>query len=142
MRLTPTLGLGGKKNPPQDVKVRVHVEQLSIYLLRNGTIVSFSQDTGFHGRLSGIFGRIASRDDILRGSEDGQSCSNGYANGLVSPQTRGLIRLSLHAASFVLQALLDVICDDALSLIDDFREIITDLEAKVLVRPSLEDVRQ
>lgn len=48
----------------------------------------------------------------------------------------------LTAASFVLQALLDVICDDALSLVDDFREIITDLEAKVLVRPSLEDVRQ
>ena len=57
----------------QDVKVRVHVEQLSVYLLRDGTVLSFSQDTGFHGRLSGIFGRIASRDDILRGSEDGKS---------------------------------------------------------------------
>lgn len=74
----------------KDVKVRVHVEQLSIYLLRDGTVLSFSQDTGFHGRLSGIFGRIASRDDILRGSEDGKSSSLRLLLG-VAQLTHGFV---------------------------------------------------
>jgi len=54
------------------------------------------------------------RDDILRESED---------------------------ASFVLQALLDVTADDALEIVDEFREQLTTLESRVLSRPDMDDVR-
>ncbi|GEM08042.1 recQ family helicase MusN [Rhodotorula toruloides] len=98
----------------KDVKVHIHVEQLSIFLFRDGTILSFSQDSGYHHQISQIFERIQSRDDLLRDSED---------------------------ASFVLQALLDVTADDALEIVDEFRETLTMLESRVLARPDLGDVR-
>ncbi|BGP71251.1 hypothetical protein NBRC10513v2_004619 [Rhodotorula toruloides] len=98
----------------KDVKVHIHVEQLSIFLFRDGTILSFSQDSGYHHQISQIFERIQSRDDLLRDSED---------------------------ASFVLQALLDVTADDALEIVDEFRETLTMLESRVLARPDMDDVR-
>lgn len=113
----------------KDVKVHIHVEQLSIFVLRDGTIISFSQDEGefnvhfcllenhdtdprrppgYHPEISSILDRIASPDDLIRESED---------------------------ASMVLQALLDVVADEALEIVDDFREQLTALEARVLSRP-------
>ncbi|GJN91363.1 hypothetical protein Rhopal_004384-T1 [Rhodotorula paludigena] len=98
----------------KDVRVHIHVEQLSIFLFRDGTVISFSQDSGYHHQISQLFERIQSRDDILRDSED---------------------------ASFVLQALLDVTADDALDIVDEVREQLTGLESRVLSRPDMDDVR-
>ncbi|BGP56130.1 hypothetical protein JCM8202v2_003741 [Rhodotorula sphaerocarpa] len=98
----------------KDVKVHIHVEQLSVFLFRDGTVVSFSQDSGYHHQISQIFERIQSRDDLLRDSQD---------------------------ASFILQALLDVTADDALDIIDEFRDQLTNLESRVLSRPDMDDVR-
>ncbi|GAA5915115.1 hypothetical protein JCM8208_002632 [Rhodotorula glutinis] len=98
----------------KDVKVHIHVEQLSCFLLRDGTVLSVSQDQGYHHQISNLFERINMRDDILRESED---------------------------ASFVLQALLDVTADDALEIVDEFREQLTTLESRVLSRPDMDDVR-
>ncbi|BGP17098.1 hypothetical protein JCM10213v2_005109 [Rhodosporidiobolus nylandii] len=124
----------------KDVKVHIHVEQLGIFLFRDGTILSFTQDAGYHRQISQLFERLQSRDDLLRDSED---------------------------ASFVLQALLDVTADDgalslfsfpplftasvtkrgadeyrsALGIIDEYREQLTMLESKVLSRADMEDVR-
>ncbi|KAG0657505.1 hypothetical protein C6P46_006474 [Rhodotorula mucilaginosa] len=98
----------------KDVKVHIHVEQISVFLFRDGTIISFSQDSGYHHQISQIFERIQSRDDLLRDSQD---------------------------ASFVLQALLDVTADDALDIIDEFRDQLTNLESRVLSRPDMDDVR-
>lgn len=41
----------------------------------------------------------------------------------------------------MLQALLDVTADDALDVVDEFREQLTTLESKVLSRADMEDVR-
>ncbi|TNY18471.1 hypothetical protein DMC30DRAFT_418810 [Rhodotorula diobovata] len=98
----------------KDVKVHIHVEQLSVFLMRDGTVLSVSQDQGYHHQVSNLFERLNSRDDILRESED---------------------------ASFVLQALLDVTADDALEIVDEFREQLTTLESRVLTRPDMDDVR-
>ncbi|KAM0748844.1 hypothetical protein T439DRAFT_327347 [Meredithblackwellia eburnea MCA 4105] len=98
----------------RDIKVHIHVEQLSIFLLRDGTILSFTQDPGFHGRFSSIFDRIQSSSDLIRDSED---------------------------PSFILQALLDVVGDHALEIVDEFRDHITRLESRVLARPDMSDVR-
>lgn len=73
---------------------QVHVEQLCIFLTRDGTILSFTQDPGYHGRLSEIFTRIQADASILRQSED---------------------------PSFVLQALLDTCGDYALEIVDEVR---------------------
>ncbi|KAL8280853.1 hypothetical protein RQP46_006857 [Phenoliferia psychrophenolica] len=98
----------------KDVKVHIHVEQLSIFVLRCGTVVSFSQDPGYHGRFSAIFDRIQSGADLIRDSED---------------------------PSFILQALLDVVADHSLEIVDEFRDQITRLESRVLARPDMSDVR-
>ncbi|GAA5911884.1 hypothetical protein JCM6882_005230 [Rhodosporidiobolus microsporus] len=98
----------------KDVKVHIHVEQLGIFLLRDGTIISFTQDPGYHHQVSTLFDRLHSRDDLLRDSED---------------------------ASFVLQGLLDVTADAALDIVDEMREVLTGLESKVLSRADMEDVR-
>lgn len=95
-------------------RAQIHVEQLSVFLFRDGTVVSFSQDSGYHHQISQIFERIQSRDDLLRDSQD---------------------------ASFILQALLDVTADDALDIIDEFRDQLTNLESRVLSRPDMDDVR-
>lgn len=57
--------------------------------------MSFSQDPGFHGRISEVFERILSDPHcLIRESED---------------------------ASFVLQSLLDVVADHALDIVDEVR---------------------
>lgn len=76
--------------------------------MRDGTVVSFCQDTGPHARYSSIFDRIQSSSNLIRESQD---------------------------ASFVLQALLDVVADNALEIIEEFRDHITKLESNVLARP-------
>lgn len=87
---------------------QIHVEQLSIFLLRDGTVLSFCQDPGQHARYSSIFDRVQSASNLIRETED---------------------------PSFVLQALLDVVADHALEIVDEFRDQITKLESHVLARP-------
>ena len=108
------LSLALLTRPPARLASQIHVEQLSCFLLRDGTVLSVSQDQGYHHQISNLFERINMRDDILRESED---------------------------ASFVLQALLDVTADDALEIVDEFREQLTTLESRVLSRPDMDDVR-
>ncbi|GAA6034503.1 hypothetical protein JCM8097_005361 [Rhodosporidiobolus ruineniae] len=98
----------------KDVKIHIHVEQLGIFLMRDGTILSFTQDAGYHRQISNLFERLQAKDDLMRDSED---------------------------ASFVLQALLDVTADDALDIVDEFRHNLTTLESRVLSRADMEDVR-
>ncbi|KAK4054618.1 hypothetical protein OIO90_003430 [Microbotryomycetes sp. JL221] len=98
----------------QDVKVQIHVEQLAVFLLRSNTIISFSQDPGPHPQVSAIFDRIASNEELIRESED---------------------------ASMILEALLDTVGDQLLELVDEFRSELTSLEAHVLSRPTMSDVR-
>ncbi|KAI5478327.1 RecQ family helicase MusN, partial [Pseudohyphozyma bogoriensis] len=98
----------------KDIKVHIHIEQLSIFVLRNGTVISFTQDPGFHSRFSKIFDRIHSPSDLIRESED---------------------------HSFILQALLDVVADHALEIVEEFRDQITGLESRVLSSPDMSDVR-
>ncbi|KAM0789443.1 hypothetical protein ACM66B_000266 [Microbotryomycetes sp. NB124-2] len=98
----------------KDVKVHIHVEQLAIFLLRDNTIISFAQDPGPHPQISAIFDRISSSEELIRETED---------------------------ASMVLQALLDVLGDQLLEIVDDFRAELTKLEAHVLSRPTMTDVR-
>ncbi|ORY55737.1 hypothetical protein BCR35DRAFT_355708 [Leucosporidium creatinivorum] len=98
----------------KDIKVHIHVEQVAIFVLRNGTILTFTQDPGYHPTFSSIFDRISSAEDIIRESED---------------------------SSMILQALLDVVGDAMLEIIDEFREQLTTLESHVLSRPSMSDVR-
>lgn len=98
----------------KDVKVHIHVEQVSVFLMRGGTIVSFTQDTGFHPQISQIFERISAPDDLIRESEE---------------------------CSMVLQAILDASGDDLLAIADEFRDQLTTLESHVLSNPSMGDVR-
>lgn len=106
----------------KDIKVHIHVEQMAIFVLRNGTIVSFSQDpgmsrlpahrvlvrregspsltcTGYHPTFSSIFDRISSPEDIIRESED---------------------------SSMILQAMLDIVGDAMLEIVDEFRSVLGD----------------
>lgn len=78
----------------EELAAQIHIEQLSIFVLRCGTIISFSQDPGFHGRISEVLDRIDWPDSLIRDSED---------------------------VSFVLQALLDVVADHALDIVDEVR---------------------
>lgn len=55
-------------------------------------MISFTQDPGYHARFSKIFDRIHSQGDIIRDSED---------------------------SSFILQALLDVVADHSLEIVEE-----------------------
>lgn len=71
--------------------------------------------SGYHPQFSSIFDRISTgSDEIIRESQD---------------------------ASMILQAMLDVVADDMLDIVDVFREELTTLESHVLSRPSMNDVR-
>ncbi|SGZ26804.1 BQ5605_C025g09963 [Microbotryum silenes-dioicae] len=98
----------------KEAKVRISVEQLSVFLL-DSTVISFSQDPGFHPQVSSVFDRMASQDDLIRDSEQ---------------------------PSMVLQALIDVVVDDALVIVDEFRDRLTRIEATVLAHADDDDVRR
>ncbi|SCV70143.1 BQ2448_1537 [Microbotryum intermedium] len=98
----------------KEAKVRISVEQLSVFLL-DSTVISFSQDPGFHSQVSSVFDRMASQDDLIRDSEQ---------------------------PSMVLQALIDTVVDDALVIVDEFRDRLTRIEATVLAHPDDDDVRR
>lgn len=72
---------------------------------RTQTIISISQHSTPHPKLSGVFGRIDRADSVVRTRED---------------------------ASLVLHGLLDVVGDEALAIVERFRSTLEDLEGKVL----------
>lgn len=87
---------------------QIHVERLSIIVLRCGTVISIAQDAVQHPRISSIFDRIHVPDGLLRSSED---------------------------PSMILQALLDAEGDSLLHIVEEFRDELTVLEGKVLSKP-------
>ncbi|KAA1092445.1 hypothetical protein PGT21_002998 [Puccinia graminis f. sp. tritici] len=97
----------------KDYKVRVHVEKLSIFLLRDGTLITIFSHGGSKSVLP-LLARLKSMDTLLRSSAD---------------------------ASMLLQAVLDIVVDQALDVVEAFRSKLTGLEAKVLVSPDLDTVR-
>lgn len=72
---------------------------------RTQTIISISQHSTPHPKLSEVFGRIDRADSVVRTRED---------------------------ASLVLHGLLDVVGDEALAIVERFRGTLEDLEGKVL----------
>lgn len=98
----------------QDVRIQIHVEQICVFLFHDGTVLSFTQDPGFHRRLSSLFDRLHTEDGMLRTSQD---------------------------PSMVLQAILDVVGDDALEIVASFRNELTVLESKVLSNPGMDTIR-
>ncbi|POW00750.1 hypothetical protein PSTT_12950 [Puccinia striiformis] len=97
----------------KDYKVRIHVEKLSIFLLRDGTLITIFSNDGSESVLP-LLARLKSMDTLLRSSAD---------------------------ASMLLQAVLDIVVDQALDVVEAFRSKLTGLEAKVLVSPDLDTVR-
>ncbi|MBW0493814.1 hypothetical protein O181_033529 [Austropuccinia psidii MF-1] len=97
----------------KDYKVRIHVEKLSVFLLRDGTLITIFSHDGSRTVLP-LIARLKTMDTLLRSSAD---------------------------ASMLLQALLDIIVDQALDVVEAFRSKLTSLEAKVLVSPDLDTVR-
>ncbi|OAV93580.1 hypothetical protein, variant [Puccinia triticina 1-1 BBBD Race 1] len=97
----------------KDYKVRIHVEKLSIFLLRDGTLITIFSHDGSKSVLP-LLARLKSMDTLLRSSADG---------------------------SMLLQAVLDIVVDQALDVVEAFRSKLTGLEAKVLVSPDLDTVR-
>ncbi|KAH9441937.1 hypothetical protein Pst134EA_032068 [Puccinia striiformis f. sp. tritici] len=97
----------------KDYKVRIHVEKLSIFLIRDGTLITIFSNDGSESVLP-LLARLKSMDTLLRSSAD---------------------------ASMLLQAVLDIVVDQALDVVEAFRSKLTGLEAKVLVSPDLDTVR-
>ncbi|KAG0140874.1 hypothetical protein CROQUDRAFT_664583 [Cronartium quercuum f. sp. fusiforme G11] len=97
----------------KDYKVRIHAEKLSIFLLRNGTLITVFSHDGSQTVVP-LLDRLRSSDTLLRSTSD---------------------------ASMLLQAVLDIIVDQALDVVEAFRSRLTSLEAAVLVNPKLDTVR-
>lgn len=98
----------------KNYKIPISITQLSIFLLRCGTIISVTPEISPRASFSGIFERINRADSTLRSSSD---------------------------ASLLMQALLDVVGDDALGIVDSFREELTILEGKTLTIADMGTVR-
>jgi Mg2+ and Co2+ transporter CorA len=94
-------------------RIAVERQQLSIFLTKDGTIISiFSRDGA--EIIPSIIARLRSKDTLLRQAED---------------------------PSMLLQALLDVTVDKSLEITDAFRRKLDDLEGAALLNPSVATVR-
>ncbi|EGG10500.1 uncharacterized protein MELLADRAFT_76846 [Melampsora larici-populina 98AG31] len=96
-----------------EYKLRIHAEKLSIFLLRGGTLITIFSHDGSRTVVP-LLDRLRSSDTLLRSTSD---------------------------ASMLLQAVLDLIVDQALDVVEAFRSRLTSLEAAVLVNPKLDTVR-
>lgn len=93
--------------------VRVNSKNLFLYLLRDGTVISVHQaDRGFGDP---IYNRLKAPNTILRASAD---------------------------PSLLLEALLDLVVDRALDIVDRFHENILACERTILLSPKMNAVRQ
>ncbi|KAF8607725.1 hypothetical protein BDV93DRAFT_519744 [Ceratobasidium sp. AG-I] len=94
-------------------RVYVKVASVWIFLLRDGTIVSISQDTQ---QMFGdaINARLRVRDTVLRASGD---------------------------ASLLLESLLDLIVDNAVTVVDKYHDMVLKMERSILLKPNMKTVR-
>ncbi|KIJ66521.1 hypothetical protein HYDPIDRAFT_86366 [Hydnomerulius pinastri MD-312] len=98
----------------KDGRVNVSVQPISIFLLRNGTVISIlpQNRTDFAGP---IMARLRQPDTGLRTSAD---------------------------PSLLVQSLLDLVVDSALEVVDAFHEKILELEHDVLLKPNMKVVQR
>ncbi|KAF9235159.1 hypothetical protein BU15DRAFT_65132 [Melanogaster broomeanus] len=96
----------------KDGRVNVRVQPISIFLLRNGTVISFLPQNcvDFAGP---IMARLRQPDTGLRTSAD---------------------------ASLLVQSILDLVVDSALEVVDAFHEKLLELEHDVLIKPNMKTV--
>ncbi|KAH9814945.1 hypothetical protein DFH28DRAFT_969877 [Melampsora americana] len=121
--VTGGLGMAGKevfdaerevvRRLTSEYKLRIHAEKLSIFLLRGGTLITIFSHDGSRTVVP-LLDRLRSSDTLLRSTSD---------------------------ASMLLQAVLDLIVDQALDVVEAFRSRLTSLEAAVLNNPKLDTVR-
>lgn len=101
------------KRLTREYRVLIERQQLSIFLTKDGTLISIFSKDG-NSVIPSIIARLRIRDTLLRNSAD---------------------------PSMLLQALLDVCVDKNLEIIDSFRKKLDLLEGTALVNPSLGTVR-
>lgn len=95
------------------LSVKVVTKNLFLYLLRDGTVISLHQaDRGFGDP---IYNRLRTTSTILRASAD---------------------------PSLLLEALLDLVVDRALDIVDRYHENILSCERSILLSPKMNAVRQ
>jgi len=94
-------------------RVYVHVSSTWIFLLRDGTIISLSQDTNTPFGAP-VMNRLRVRDTVLRSSGD---------------------------ASLLLESLLDLIVDNAVQVADKYHDVILKMERSILLKPNMKTVR-
>ncbi|CCO30636.1 Magnesium transport protein CorA [Rhizoctonia solani AG-1 IB] len=94
---------------------RVYVEVASawMFLLRDGTLISISQNTKKPFGAS-VGERLRVRDTVLRSSGD---------------------------ASLLLEGLLDLVVDDAVEVVDKYHDVILKAERSILLKPNMKTVR-
>ncbi|OCH92983.1 hypothetical protein OBBRIDRAFT_790708 [Obba rivulosa] len=95
-------------------RVNVNIRPLSIFLLRDGTVISVHGDTklGFTGPITD---RLRRRDTGLRTTAD---------------------------ASLLVQSLLDLVVDQVLEVVEEYQCRLLKLEQTVLIRPDVNTVRR
>ncbi|CUS14418.1 unnamed protein product [Tuber aestivum] len=94
--------------------LRVSVEQVSMFLTEDGTVISFFENSADDIEPP-IFQRLESRNTILRSACDG---------------------------SMILQAIIDAIIDLAFPVVQAYQDTIAELELNVLTDPSVEQSRE
>ncbi|KAG8815197.1 hypothetical protein FRC19_001187 [Serendipita sp. 401] len=104
---------GNEKLRNNEYSVKVVTKGLFLYLLRDGTVISVHQaDRGFGDP---IYRRLQTPNTILRASAD---------------------------PSLLIEALLDLVVDRALDIVDRFHENILACERSILLKPKMNTVRQ
>ncbi|KAG2140989.1 hypothetical protein DEU56DRAFT_278126 [Suillus clintonianus] len=93
-------------------RVNVSVQPISIFLLRDGTVISI-MPSNFADFAGPIMARLRQPDTVLRASAD---------------------------PSLLVQSLLDLVVDSALEVVDSFHEKILQLEYDVLMKPDMKVV--
>ncbi|CAE6419321.1 unnamed protein product [Rhizoctonia solani] len=94
---------------------RVHVEVASawMFLLRDGTLISVSQNIN-EPFCDSVVDRLRVRDTVLRSSGD---------------------------ASLLLEGLLDLVVDNAVEVVDKYHDVILKMERAILLKPNMKTVR-
>ncbi|THH02327.1 hypothetical protein EW026_g537 [Hermanssonia centrifuga] len=98
----------------KDDKVNVKISPMSIFLFRDGTVITFHQDTKL-AFTAPITQRLRQRDTGLRTTAD---------------------------ASLLVESLLDLVVDQALEVVEEYQSRILQLEEAVLLKPTMKIVRK
>lgn len=95
-------------------RVNVIHRNFFTFLMRDGTLISIHQ-TPSAAFFAPIMARLRTRDTVLRTTAD---------------------------ASLLLQSLLDLIVDQAMEIVEEYRKTILKLESNILLKPKMKSVRQ